>query len=132
MSKGESSYSTARASFGMDCAGTHLWSWITPEIPLTDLSKNSNIIGGYLRIACARPNYLDDYNQPPAHPPDTSLHRQPAKQPLTSRVQPVHNAAKMVQLVEVEDEHFQESQPGPEEEDDFTDTGRLSSHSPAG
>jgi hypothetical protein len=32
----------------------------------------------------------------------------------------------MVQLVEVEDEHFQETQPGPEEEeDDFTDTGRL-------
>lgn len=30
----------------------------------------------------------------------------------------------MVQLVEVEDEHFQETQPGPEEEDDFTDTGR--------
>ena len=30
----------------------------------------------------------------------------------------------MVQLVEVEDEHFQSRQPGPEEEDDdFTDTG---------
>lgn len=30
----------------------------------------------------------------------------------------------MVQLVEVEDEHFQQPQPGPEEEeDDFTDTG---------
>ncbi|OAA64165.1 mitochondrial import receptor subunit tom22 [Niveomyces insectorum RCEF 264] len=28
----------------------------------------------------------------------------------------------MVQLVEVEDEHFQQRQPGPEEEDDFTDT----------
>ncbi|EFX03100.1 mitochondrial import receptor subunit tom22 [Grosmannia clavigera kw1407] len=28
----------------------------------------------------------------------------------------------MVQLVEVEDEHFQQQQPGPEEEDDFTDT----------
>ncbi|KAK4218033.1 mitochondrial import receptor subunit tom22 [Rhypophila decipiens] len=28
----------------------------------------------------------------------------------------------MVQLTEVEDEHFQESQLGPEEEDDFTDT----------
>lgn len=30
----------------------------------------------------------------------------------------------MVQLVEVEDEHFQTAQPGPEEDDaDFTDTG---------
>lgn len=28
----------------------------------------------------------------------------------------------MVQLVEVEDEHFQQRQPGPEEEEDFTDT----------
>lgn len=28
----------------------------------------------------------------------------------------------MVQLVEVEDEHFQERQPGPEDEGDFTDT----------
>ncbi|KAF4119755.1 mitochondrial import receptor subunit TOM22 [Geosmithia morbida] len=28
----------------------------------------------------------------------------------------------MVQLVEVEDEHFQSNQTGPEEEDDFTDT----------
>jgi hypothetical protein len=32
----------------------------------------------------------------------------------------------MVQLVEVEDEHFQQVQPGPEEDDaDFTDTGML-------
>lgn len=32
----------------------------------------------------------------------------------------------MVQLVEVEDEHFQQPQPGPEEDDDdFTDTGEL-------
>lgn len=31
----------------------------------------------------------------------------------------------MVQLVEVEDEHFQQRQAGPEEEDgDFTDTGK--------
>ncbi|CAJ2506882.1 Uu.00g080680.m01.CDS01 [Anthostomella pinea] len=30
--------------------------------------------------------------------------------------------ATMVQLVEVEDEHFQEHQPGPEEDADFTDT----------
>lgn len=31
----------------------------------------------------------------------------------------------MVQLVEVEDEHFQARQPGPDEdEDDFTDTGK--------
>ena len=29
----------------------------------------------------------------------------------------------MVQLTEVVDEHFQEGQAGPEEEDDFTDTG---------
>ena len=33
----------------------------------------------------------------------------------------------MVQLVEVEDEHFQETQPGPEEEeDDYSDTGTVS------
>lgn len=32
----------------------------------------------------------------------------------------------MVQLVEVEDEHFQSNQTGPEEEDDFTDTGKHS------
>jgi len=30
----------------------------------------------------------------------------------------------MVQLVEVEDEHFQQPQVGPEEDDDFTDTGK--------
>lgn len=30
----------------------------------------------------------------------------------------------MVQLVEVEDEHFQQGQPGPEEEGDYTDTGK--------
>lgn len=33
--------------------------------------------------------------------------------------------AKMVQLVEVEDEHFQTPQAGPEEDDDFTDTGQF-------
>jgi hypothetical protein len=39
------------------------------------------------------------------------------------RLRQVRDAA-MVQLVEVEDEHFQNRQPGPEEdEDDFTDTG---------
>jgi len=31
----------------------------------------------------------------------------------------------MVQLVEVEDEHFQQTQPGPEEEDDYSDTGEM-------
>lgn len=45
-------------------------------------------------------------NQLPGHPP----------RPETD--------TKMVQLTEVVDEHFQENQPGPdEEEDDFTDTG---------
>lgn len=36
----------------------------------------------------------------------------------------------MVQLTEVVDEHFQEGQPGPEDEDDadYTDTGMLRSH----
>jgi len=30
----------------------------------------------------------------------------------------------MVQLIEVEDEHFQQSQPGPDDDDaDYTDTG---------
>jgi hypothetical protein len=29
----------------------------------------------------------------------------------------------MVTLTEVEDEHFQSNQPGPEEDEDFTDTG---------
>jgi hypothetical protein len=32
----------------------------------------------------------------------------------------------MVTLTEVEDEHFQNNQAGPEEEDDFTDTGMFS------
>lgn len=31
--------------------------------------------------------------------------------------------SKMVQLTEVVDEHFQEGQAGPEEDEDFTDTG---------
>ena len=34
----------------------------------------------------------------------------------------------MVQLTEVLDEHFQEGQAGPEEEDDFTDTGTSFLH----
>lgn len=32
----------------------------------------------------------------------------------------------MVQLVEVEDEHFQQPQPGLDDEGDYTDTGMLS------
>ena len=37
----------------------------------------------------------------------------------------------MVQLVEVEDEHFQQPQPGPEEDDeDFTDTGAYDHTTP--
>lgn len=37
----------------------------------------------------------------------------------------------MVQLVEVEDEHFQQPQVGPEEDDeDFTDTGTTPSPDP--
>jgi len=32
----------------------------------------------------------------------------------------------MVQLVEVEDEHFQQEQMGPEDEDDYSDTGECS------
>lgn len=31
----------------------------------------------------------------------------------------------MVQLTEVVDEHFQEGQPGPGEDEDFTDTGTF-------
>lgn len=37
------------------------------------------------------------------------------------------SADTMVQLTEVVDEHFQESQPGPEDDDDYSDTGTFPS-----
>lgn len=47
-----------------------------------------------------------------------------AREPEASGVRNILD--EMVQLVEVEDEHFQNPQPGPEnEDDDFTDTGTL-------
>lgn len=37
----------------------------------------------------------------------------------------------MVILTEVEDEHFQSNQPGPDEEEDFTDTGSYTHQAPS-
>ncbi|KAK8848540.1 Tom22-domain-containing protein [Apiospora arundinis] len=79
-----------------------------PNTPI--LTSNRRFIAGTPELRSLEPLHLDNCDSDVT----SATHHQPPNPPTDT---------KMVQLTEVVDEHFQEGQPGPEEdEEDFTDT----------